>query len=92
VRGTDFALAVRPTQTVLLTGGRDSVVTLTNRSGNTVLVGPLSLAASSSKTSSSSSSFYQPEYIGDTALQILHKIAPELDTDEKKNDECWWFW
>ncbi len=87
VRGTDFALVVVPSQTALVTGDGDSTVKLSNRKGDSVIVGPLSIASSTTH-----SLFYKPERIGHKAVQILHKIAPELDSTAEKNENCWWFW
>lgn len=80
VRGTDFALAVSPARTVLLTGGGSSAVELTDRSGGTAVVGPLSAACP----------VCPPAHVGKKATAVLHQIAPELDAAVEKEENCWW--
>ena len=75
VRGTDFALAVSPDMTALLTGGGDSTVELTSAAGGKLTVGPLSVAGVCPSC--------QPDFVDKTALDMLHEIAPELDSVRK---------
>jgi hypothetical protein len=75
VRGTDFALAVNPDMTALLTGGGDSTVKLTSTAGKSLTVGPLSVAGVCPGC--------RPDYLDKTALDLLHDIAPELDSVRK---------
>ena len=75
VRGTDFALAVNPAMTALLTGGGDSTVELTSAAGSRFTVGPLSMAGVCPTC--------QPDYLDTKALELLHDIAPELDSVKK---------
>lgn len=79
VRGTDFALAANPEMTALLTGGGDSTVELTSAAGSRFTVGPLSMAGVCPTC--------QPDYLDQTALDMLHDIAPELDSVKKIR--CW---
>ncbi|WP_420208806.1 FecR family protein [Candidatus Electronema sp. JC] len=80
VRGTDFALAVSPELTVLLTGGGSSAVELTDRNGGTTAVGPLSAACP----------VCPPAHVGKKAQAVLHEIAPELDAAAAADETCWW--
>ncbi|WP_417915404.1 FecR family protein [Candidatus Electronema sp. JM] len=81
VRGTDFLLAVGPSlhspsdlMTVLLTGGGGSRVELIGDTGNSVLVGPLSIASAALDCGVCPSL-----QIGNSTLNMLHNLAPELD-------------
>ena len=71
VRGTDFALAVGPNMTAVLTGGGDSTVKLTSATGGSLTVGPLSVAGVCPSCG------HQQK--NDRAMGLLHEIAPELD-------------
>jgi hypothetical protein len=75
VRGTDFALAVNPEMTALLTGGGDSTVELTSGAGGRLTVGPFSVAGVCPSC--------RPAYVDESALDVLHEIAPELDPHRK---------
>jgi hypothetical protein len=72
VRGTDFALATTPEQTALLTGGGDSRVELTDKTGHVVVVGPLSVAGVCPNCDDT-------DYLDQKAAYLLHDIAPELE-------------
>lgn len=82
VRGTDFALAVTSSRTVLLTGGGSSTVKLTDRKGGSVMVGPLAAA-----TAETGCPVCPPARVGRKALTALHEIAPELDSEPAR--DCW---
>ncbi len=75
VRGTDFALAVSPEMTAVLTGGGDSTVELTSAAGGSITVGPMSLAGVCPSC--------RPDYVDESALDMLHEIAPEIDSLQK---------
>lgn len=80
-RGTDFGLAVAPApqapsslMTVLVTGGGNSTVQLTDEAGGSVTVGPLSVTGAVAACP-----VCPPVQVGQSAVNTLNAIAPELD-------------